>query len=97
MLDDKPCRKPVREQELWDEMLLYVADREVALALNSSARAVWELCDGTRTVAEMCHELGRRFDCAGADLLADVAAAVSRFRDLGLLVAGETAHAPVPA
>lgn len=35
---------------------------ESVLLLNATGAAVLELCDGRRTVAEIVHELGRRYE-----------------------------------
>jgi pyrroloquinoline quinone biosynthesis protein D len=43
---------------------------EGAVFLNDSGRAILELCDGRRTVAEIAATLGARYD---ADVAADVA------------------------
>jgi coenzyme PQQ biosynthesis protein PqqD len=53
----------------WNEprgqaLLLYP---EGALALNPTAHAVLELCDGRRTVAQIVAELAGRFDATSGD------------------------------
>lgn len=42
---------------------------EGAMFINDTGKAILELCDGTRTVAEIATELGGRYE---ADVLADV-------------------------
>jgi coenzyme PQQ biosynthesis protein PqqD len=66
-------------------MLLYAPGRETAFSLNAAAKAIWELCDGRHSLAAICQELGRRFDCPAATLQADVQNAVARLEELGLL------------
>jgi coenzyme PQQ biosynthesis protein PqqD len=66
-------------------MLLYAAEGETAFSLNDSARAIWELCDGQRTVADLCRELGERFACEESQLLSDVTRTVAQLQQLGLL------------
>lgn len=56
---------------------------EGALALNTSAAAVLELCDGSRSVGDIVSELGRRFP--GADLTADVDELLGQIAALGLV------------
>ncbi len=56
---------------------------EGALALNASAAAVFELCDGARSVDDIVHELARRFP--GADLAADVDELLEQVGALGLV------------
>ena len=75
----------VEEHCLLDEMVLYALEREMAFSLNHSARAVWELCDGKRTIIEISQELGRRFDRPGSELLSDVITVVVQFCEHGLL------------
>lgn len=97
MSEERPCRKAAREQDLWDEMLVYVPDTDVALALNSSARAVWELCDGTRTVTEISQVLGECCGCPAQAIHADVESAVSQFREFGLILREGASHASMLA
>jgi coenzyme PQQ biosynthesis protein PqqD len=83
----------IKKYGLWDEMVLYSPVREQAFSLNSSAKVIWELCNGQRTVAEICQELGQNFDAAEADLMEDVEATVNQLHQAGLL-ALEEASAP---
>ena len=76
----------VREFPLGDaEMLLFHEARQVVHTLNTSAWAVWDLCDGTRTVAQIARELsaavGHPFDA----VLQDVHAVVRQLGTLTLL------------
>ena len=57
---------------------------EGALALNATAAAVLELCDGKRTLDEIETELRSRY--GGADVRADVKRLLSRIAERGLLV-----------
>jgi hypothetical protein len=87
---DGPATRPARvrdaeEYRLDDEMLVYVSRSETAYVLNRSAAAIWELCDGTRTVEEITVELGQCVGRSGADLLPDVVQGVARLREAGLV------------
>jgi hypothetical protein len=62
--------------ELPDALLLHVPGGSVALTLNDSAREVWELCDGERTVAAIARDLAARFDAGACDIPRDVGAVV---------------------
>ena len=62
-------------------MLLYP---EGALALNATAVAVLELCDGERTIAEIAQELGARY--GGADVRADVESLLASIAERGFVV-----------
>jgi hypothetical protein len=75
----------VKEYSLREEMLLYSPKTEMAFALNCSAQAIWELCDGKRTIVEIGEELGRRFDCSDSELLNDIENSVNQFTNHGLL------------
>jgi hypothetical protein len=79
--------------ELMDEMVLYSPNHETAISLNSSARAIWELCDGVSTVLEISQELGRRLGCDGALLLPDVLTAVAQLHKHKALEFVDDAHA----
>ena len=85
-------RRGVSEYPLGDEMLLYTADSETAFSLSSSAKAIWELCDGRQTVLKIIQELGGRYGCPGDKLLSDVIAAIAELRNVGLLELAETPH-----
>lgn len=62
---------PVRQRRV----LLYP---EGAILLNDTAAEILELCDGTRTIADIARELGARYD---ADVTQDVAEYLSQLAD----------------
>jgi pyrroloquinoline quinone biosynthesis protein D len=70
----------------WDR----VREREVllfpegALTLNRTATEVLKLCDGTRSLGEIVHELSSRYD--GADVRADVEQLLAAITARGLVV-----------
>lgn len=68
-----------------DELLVYRAVTRAVVALNSSARAIWELCDVEQTPLEIAETLGARLGVPPAALNADVTRAVTELRDAGLL------------
>ncbi len=81
-----PCRlNGITDCSLSDEAVLHSPESEKALSLNSSAKAIWELCDGSRTIVEISQELGKRFDCPGTELLSDVITAINEFQKLSFL------------
>jgi hypothetical protein len=85
----KLARNPAAvSSEVLDEMVVYVPDRSQALSLNESARAIWELCDGSRTLDDLCAELGHATGLAPSGLRDEVAHAVERLCELGALRAG---------
>lgn len=75
----------VLHYQLFDELVLYRPGIAQAASLNESARAIWELCDGTRTIEDICVELARSVGVEPAELREDVRKGVIHLRDLGLL------------
>jgi pyrroloquinoline quinone biosynthesis protein D len=59
--------------------------RDEASALNRTATEIWELCDGTKTIAAIARTLGERYGVDEEYLLADVMTAVTTLRVRGLL------------
>ena len=85
--------RPVRlsgthEYRLGDELLVYVPDSETAHALNPSAVAIWDLCDGTRTAEDISRELGQWLGRPGDALLRDTRRGIAELCELGLVKAG---------
>ncbi len=82
----RPCRRnDIEEHILLDEIVLYYPEREVAFSLSSSAKAIWELCDGKHTVIEISQKLGSRFGYSREKLLSDVTTAIIKLQKLSLL------------
>lgn len=76
----------VREYPLGEsELMLFAEDRQVVHTVNVSAWAVWELCDGTRTISEIAAELGPAVSMPAETILPDVLATVERLGALGLV------------
>ena len=96
-----PVRRPrrdadVQHYEIGDELLLYSARSSSVITLNPIARAVWELCDGRRSLMEITSELEERFDWPPARLFVDVETAVRRFVDEHVADLLEESPAPRP-
>ena len=69
-----------------DEFAILDAAQNVLHILNPTAAAVWVLCDGCHSEAEIAAELCEAFAPAEPEAVrSDVAAAVASFRDKGLL------------
>jgi hypothetical protein len=97
-LDVLPDKYPywkstITQQDLLEEMLLYTPETERAFALNGSAKAIWELCNGGHTVLQISRELGERFGCRDEELLPDVMQAVFNLNRYGLLNLADRPHA----
>ena len=54
--------------------------------LNSTASYVWERCDGRSTQSEIADEMAAEYGVEPDQAVADVAALMAQFRELGLLV-----------
>ena len=66
-------------------MVLYDGSSEMGYSLNASARAIWDCCDGTRNVREICDALSASFDIPPDLLLEDVRLALRQLLTLGLI------------
>jgi hypothetical protein len=53
--------------------------------LNPTARAIWELCDGTTTVDELVRAIGEVFDVPPSSARADVEAIIAQLQGTGLV------------
>jgi hypothetical protein len=71
--------------EVFDELVAYAPSSSQAVSLNASARAIWELCDGSRTFDEICAELAEAAGVPADALRTDVATAIDKFHELGLV------------
>lgn len=82
--------------EVGNELILFDTEREIAISLNVSARAIWELCDGARSVSEICAVLRDDLGTSAPGTLEqDVHAAVVSLLDLGAVSPCGTSH-PCP-
>jgi hypothetical protein len=75
--------------EVLDELVAYAPSSSQAFSMNASARAIWELCDGTRSIEDLCQELAEAAGARPEDLRADVQSAVDHMGELGLLTNAE--------
>lgn len=78
----------VRVYPMGNEALVYVAAAAAAYALNPSALAIFELCDGRRTVGDIGRECAETLGCDADALLPDVARGVRELRQAGLVSFG---------
>ena len=84
----------ITEFELADEVMLHSPTGEEVFSLHPSARQIWDLCDGSRTVAQISEEIAAQFGAAGDAILADVERAVADLEKRRLLLrAGAAAPA----
>jgi len=73
----------VREARLPDRTLLEVPGVEQPLNLNATAGALWELCDGHRTLADIADELEQQYDVPRNVLSADIDMAITHLHTGG--------------
>lgn len=86
LAQNKPTQKSgTVHYDVLNEMVVYSPDTMQAASLNESARAIWELCDGTRTVEEICRELASQIGMTVDQLSDDVKNVVDRLYELDLL------------
>lgn len=68
-----------------DELVLYAPDSGQAVSLNRSAGAVWNLCDGDKSLLDISALLAEWSGCSGCDIMSDIMAAVAHLRQSGLV------------
>ena len=82
----RPCRRlGVREGRLLGSVFLDIPGRADTVSLNASGAAIWEFCDGTRSLAEINAALEARFAAPPGSLQADVRTAIERLESIGAL------------
>lgn len=88
MTEIKPKRRDGVQMAVIDnEMVLYDANLGQAGYLNTSAAAVWQLCDGALTAEGIASALAAEIGEDPASLLPDVVAILAEFRAAGMLAA----------
>lgn len=85
---------PVRREgasavELDDNLAVYDDVGQLMILLNSSAGAVWNLCDGSTTVAAMVRELAEKYPDEASVIGEDVRGTLRKLAELGLIDRGE--------
>jgi hypothetical protein len=75
----------VLHYRLVDEMVIYDPASSQAASLNETARAIWELSDGTRTVAQICNALAEQYGVSPGVIHDDIDSGIQLLFDLQLL------------
>ncbi len=75
----------VLAQSVLEEMVLYDDESEMGFSLNASARSIWDLCDGGRSLKAICEEIGNTLNIETSLLHEDVKKTVGELIALGLL------------
>lgn len=83
----KPIHKPdITIKDIGGETLLYSSDEKVLHILNSTAKLIWDLCDGQHSLAEIEQALRSNFSVpADHDVLADIEKTLEIFANKDLL------------
>ncbi len=86
----------VQAQSMGDDVLL-CQDGDVVVGLNPSAGAIWELCDGSKSIRGIGVELSSAAKVPLATLLPQIEQAVSQLVSAGLLtIAPPSSAEPEP-
>ena len=91
--EGRPVRRDAAAVPLDDNLAVYDEVGQLMILLNTSAAAVWELCDGTRTLDELVRALAEAHGASDADaevIGEDVRLTVHKLADLGLVVDAES-------
>ena len=72
-------------RDLGDEYLFYDSDGDQVRVLNGSAREIFLLCDGIRSVAEVADAFSKRCGARVAAARGDAEQIIRELIDLGLL------------
>jgi len=82
----KPRKNSDVAEKIGSTTILFDANAGRLYELNETARAMWVLCDGKRTVREIAGALCSEFDAPAEKLAEDTAAFVRKMVELGLLI-----------
>jgi PqqD family protein of HPr-rel-A system len=86
--ETKPLRQSeILSQPLKDEMVLYPLEGKAIHVLNRTAVAIWELCDGNHTLAQIEAKVRERFVIQDpkADVATDIAQTLQELANKGLV------------
>ena len=82
----KPRKNPDVAEKIGSTTILFDANAGRLYELNETAKVMWVLCDGKRTVREIAGALGSEFDAPAEKLAEDTAAFVKKMVELSLLI-----------
>ena len=86
-MDSRPKqREKVLAQRAADSLVLLNLEGGQYYSLDEVGARVWELCDGTRTVAELVSIIGREYDAPAETVRADVLELLTELADESLVV-----------
>lgn len=76
------------EGRVLDELLLERPSDGAKLWLNSSGKAIWELCDGSRTIEDIAVELGTRYSVNHRTVLPEACTLVGQLQNIDFIELG---------
>lgn len=87
MTTANPTRKPdITIKNLGSETLLYGSDQKILHVLNSTAKLIWDLCDGQHSLVEIEQALRSNFSVPAAhDVMVDIEKTLEIFATKDLL------------
>lgn len=82
-----PAKDPARfvETEIEDETVVMLLDNGDFFSLRDTARATWQLIDGSRSRDDIVAELARMYGLASEAVAGDVDAFIAELASAGLL------------
>ena len=88
MITTKPTRKPeITVKDIGGETLLYGSNQKILHVLNSTAKLIWDLCDGQHSLAEIEQSLRSNFSVpVDHDVAGDIEKTLEIFASKDLLL-----------
>lgn len=84
--DVRPRKNPEVAEKIGSTTILFDANAGRLYELNETAKAMWVLCDGKRTVEEIARAMATDYDAPLEKLAQDVSAFVRKMIELTLLL-----------
>ena len=82
----KKKQKGIITQDIGNEVVLRNADQKTIHVLNTTARIIWDICDGEHTVEDMEHQLRERFSIPdNVNVLDDILNTLNTLSEKGML------------
>jgi coenzyme PQQ biosynthesis protein PqqD len=90
-LDTRPQRNDqILAQNVGSDFLLFNMNDGNYFSLNEVGRRIWELCDGTRTIAQIVDALAAEYDAPREQLSQDVLELLETLRNRKLVELSQT-------
>jgi hypothetical protein len=81
----RPAAATQGNRDLGDEYLFYDRDRDQVHVLNGTAREIFLLCDGTRSVTEIAEAFSEKYRADAGTARLDAERIIRELADLGVL------------